>query len=130
MQAAKKAAALAKGSAQASIHQFAPELEEAIVSVEEKLGMEVPERQKRFFAIKLLEKDDKIRLRLDAVPDVGTEISRLEEELDDDTESIITNERYVYISSIIGECCTKNQKKKVLTGLLLTGFWHFRFLHL
>ncbi len=130
MQAAKKAAALAKGSAQAPIHQFAPELEEAIVSVEEKLGMEVPERQKRFFAIKLLEKDDKIRLRLDAVPDVGMEISRLEEELDDDTESIITNERYVYISSIIGECCTKNQKKKVTVSDKIDRIVTNRFLAL
>ena len=56
MQAAKKAAALAKGSAHAPVHRFAPELEEAIISVEGKLGMEVLERQKRFFAIKLLER--------------------------------------------------------------------------
>ncbi len=130
MQAAKKAAALAKGSAHAPVHRFAPELEEAIISVEGKLGMEVLERQKRFFAIKLLEKDDKIRLRLDAVPDVGMEISRLEEELDDDTESIITNERYVYISSIIGECCTKNQKKKVTVSDKIDRIVTNRFLAL
>ena len=74
------------------------------------------EEQKRFFAIKLLEKDDKIGARLQTVPDVSAEIKALEEELDDDTESIITNERYVYISSIIGECLTKNKNKKLTTS--------------
>ena len=66
-------------------------------------------------AVKLLEKDDKIGERMKYVPDVSAEIALLEKEMDDDTESIITNERYVYISSIIDECYTKAGKEK-LTG--------------
>ena len=75
----------------------------------------VPEDQKRFFAIKLLEKDDKIKDQMKSVPDVSAEIKQMEEAFDDDTESIITNERYVYISSIIGECVKKANSKEKLT---------------
>lgn len=95
------------------VHEFAKEVEQAVASVEELLDSTVPEEQKRFFAIKLLEKDDKIRAQMAHVPDVSAEISKLEERFDDDTESIITNERYVYISSIIGECITKAGKEKL-----------------
>lgn len=112
-QAAEKAAALAEKHVQAPTHQFVPSVEAAISSAGRKLGSEVSEEQKRFFAIKLLEKDEKIRTHLKFVPDVSVEIKELEEDFDDDTESIITNERYVYISSIINECRTKNQKGKM-----------------
>ena len=76
----------------------------------------MPEEQKRFFAIKLLEKDDKINEMMTNVPDVSAEIKEMEDKFDDDTESVITNERYVYISSIIGECVTKNNKEKLTTS--------------
>ena len=111
-EAINKALAAAKGKAKAkAVHSFAEEVEAVIQSVaDNKLGANVPEEQKRFFAIKLLEKDDKIAEQLKSVPDVSGEIKTLEEKFDDDTESIITNERYVYISSIIDECCTKNKK--------------------
>ena len=85
-------------------------MEDAITAVGTMLGMDIPEAQKRFFAIKLLEKDDKIKEQMKSVPDVSAEIKTLEDAFDDDTESIITNERYVYISSIIGKCVTKGQK--------------------
>ena len=75
----------------------------------------IKDEQKRFFAIKLLEKDDKIAAQMKSVPDVSDEISRMEDTFDDDTESIITNERYTYISSIIGECCKKAHGGKKLT---------------
>ncbi len=88
-------------------------MEAAIQSVEEKLGTDVLQEQKRFFAIKLLEKDDKIIEQMKQAPNVSVEIGQLEEKLDDDTESIITNERYVYISSIIDECVSKNKKTKL-----------------
>ena len=114
--AAEKAVKLAAAKAGTSVHEFAPNVETAIQNVEEMLGSEVPENQKRFFAVKLLEKDDKITELLEHVPDVSAEIKALEDEFDDDTESIITNERYTYISSIIGECVTKNGK----TGLTLS----------
>lgn len=111
--AADLAVALAKKkNASVPVHQFAGSVESAIRQVEDKLGMEVLEEQKRFFAIKLLEKDDKIGSQMRNQPDVWAEIKNLEEEFDDDTESIITNERYLYISSIINQCCTKSSKKK------------------
>lgn len=91
-------------------HEFCPEAEEIISSAESKLEGMVPEEQKRFFAIKLLEKDEKIASRMKSVPDVSDEIREMEEAFDDDTESIITNERYVYISSIIGDCVSRNRK--------------------
>ena len=81
-----------------------------------KLGNDVVAEQRRFFAIKLLEKDDKIAQQLKSVPNVSEDIKALEDKFDDDTESIITNERYTYISSIIGDCCTKANKKKLTTS--------------
>lgn len=88
-------------------------MESVLDSIEDKLGNEIPEEQKRFFAIKLLEKDNKIQTQMKHVPDVSEEINRIEKEMDDDTESIITNERYVYISSIIHECFTRNKVEKL-----------------
>lgn len=115
-EAAEKAVALAqKKNAAAPVHEFAADVEAAIKAVERKIGNEIAEDQKRFFAIKLLEKDDKIASQMKSVPDVAAEIKALEDAFDDDTESIITNERYVYISSIIGECVTKASKSEKLT---------------
>ena len=115
--AAEKAVALAQKKAPSvTVHTFSTKAEEIISAVEEKLGNSVAEEQKRFFAIKLLEKDDKIREQMKSTPDVSGEIARMEEAFDDDTESIITNERYEYISSIIGECVTKSRKEKLTTS--------------
>ena len=97
------------------VHEFAQDVEDAIKSVENKLTGTVAEAQKRFFAIKLIEKDDKIVEQMKSVPDVSYEVKALEDKFDDDTESIITNERYVYISSIIGQCYTKSSTGKKLT---------------
>ena len=112
--AAEKAVALAQAKKEMTpVHEFAEDVESVITAVEEKLGSDVADAQKRFFAIKLLEKDDKIKELLTTVPDVSAEIAQLEKEFDDDTESIITNERYVYISSIIGDCLTKKKGEKL-----------------
>ena len=92
------------------VHEFTPEVEAVIEKVEDKLCHDIPEEQRRFFAIKLLEKDDKIINQMKDIFDVSEEIKELEDKFDDDTESIITNERYLYISSIIDECYTKNSK--------------------
>lgn len=108
--AAEKAIAAAKKKVNAPVHEFAEGVEAVISAVKEKLPMNIPEEQKRFFAVKLLEKDDKITAQMSLVPDVSSEIKELEQEFEDDTESIITNERYIYISSIIDECCTKKKK--------------------
>ena len=109
--AAKAVAAAESKRAAQVVHSFAPAVEEIISKAAAKLGSEIPEEQKRFFAIKLLEKDDKITAQMKKVPDVSAEIKELETKMDDDTESIITNERYTYISSIIGSCYKKNEKK-------------------
>ena len=109
--AAEKAISLAERKNEVTpVHEFDGKVEDAITAVETMLGMDIPEAQKRFSAIKLLEKDDKIKEQMKLVPDVSNEIKALEDAFDDDTESIITNERYVYISSIIGKCVTKGQK--------------------
>ena len=109
--AAEKAISLAERKNEVTpVHEFDSKVEDAITAVGTMLGMDIPEAQKRFFAIKLLEKDDKIKEQMKQVPDVSNEIKALEDAFDDDTESIITNERYVYISSIIGKCVTKGQK--------------------
>ena len=109
--AAEKAVSLAERKKEiAPVHEFDSKVEDAITTVAATLGSDIQEAQKRFFAIKLLEKDDKIKEQMKTVPDVSNEIKALEDAFDDDTESIITNERYVYISSIIGKCVTKGQK--------------------
>ena len=109
--AAEKAISLAERKNEVTpVHEFDSKVEDAITAVGTMLGMDIPEAQKRFFAIKLLEKDDKIKEQMKSVPDVSAAIKTLEDAFDDDTESIITNERYVYISSIIGKCVTKGQK--------------------
>ena len=114
--AAEKAVALAQQKqATPHVHSFAKEVEDVITAVEGKLGSDIAEEQRRFFAIKLLEKDDKISELMKQVPDVSAQVKELEDKFDDDTESIITNERYVYISSIMGECVTKANKKEKLT---------------
>ena len=116
----KKAAEKAVAAAQQKkavdrVHAFAPDVEDAIATVEDKLGSSVAEAQKRFFAIKLLEKDSKISEQLTTTPDVSAEIKALEDKFDDDTESIITNERYTYITSIIGKCVKKAANSEKLT---------------
>ena len=109
--AAEKAISLAERKNEVTpVHEFDSKVEDAITAVGTMLGMDIPEAQKRFFAIKLLEKDDKIKEQMKLIPDVSNEIKALEDAFDDDTESIITNERYVYISSIIGKCVTKGRK--------------------
>ena len=116
-EAADKAVQIAqKKGAAVPVHEFDKDAEAVIRTVESKLGSDIVNEQKRFFAIKLLEKDDKITEQMKSVPDVSAEIKQLEDKFDDDTESIITNERYVYISSIIGDCVTKNKKNAMTTS--------------
>lgn len=105
------------------LHVFAPALEEAVQVVEDTLdGISIPSGR-RFCAVKLLEKDEKMAelLEIDleapgsgAALEISRQIAALEEEFEDDTESIIANERYNFISRIMDQCCTKGQKE-VLT---------------
>ena len=94
---------------------FSGSVENAIAKVEEAVGDAVDADQKRWFAIKLLEKDSKVieqlHLPASAMAAVNTEVTRLEKEQDDDTESIITDERYTYIGSVIDKAVKKSGKK-------------------
>ena len=101
---------------QESVHEFAPEVENYLNEIEGRLGYEIPEEQKRFYAIKLFERDDKIKDAMKNAPDVEDIIARAEKEMDDDAESIITNERYNFIGSIIGDCLKKNKTQELTTS--------------
>ena len=101
---------------QESVHEFAPEVENHLNEIEGRPGYEIPEEQKRFYAIKLFERDDKIKDAMKNAPDVEDIIARAEKEMDDDAESIITNERYSFIGSIIGDCLKKNKTQELTTS--------------
>jgi len=117
MEAAKKAVGLAQGSkAAAPIHKFGADVEAVLDEIEDLLGTEIPEAQKRFYAVKLFERDDKIAAQMKQAPDVESIIARAEKAMDDDAESIITNERYVYISSIIKDSYVKKNRQKLSTS--------------
>ena len=112
-EASSKAVRLARmNDAAAPVHEFAPEVEAALDEIETMLT-EVPEEQKRFYAIKLFERDDKIEEQLKHVPEVEDIIAAVEKEYDDDAESIITNERYNYITSVIRDSLVKSRKEKL-----------------
>ncbi len=98
-----------------SVHRFQEKVEEALDDIAAKLTG-VPEQQKRFYAIKLFERDEKIKETLVSVPEVESIVSSLEDALDDDAESIITNERYEYIASIIKGCYKQRRARGMTTS--------------
>ena len=116
-QAAVEAAATAKT---VPMHTFSGPVEHAIAHIEEAAVHDLPEEQQRWYAIKIFERDDKVLSQLKIDPSVmshiETDIKAAEKELDDDAESIITNERYVYIASIIKSCYKKKQVGKLSTS--------------
>ena len=117
MEAANKAVELARGGQKvSSVHRFGSDVESVLEEIAGCLGNEIPEEQKRFYAIKLFERDDKIAARMSTVPNVESLIKRTEDAMDDDAESIITNERYTYITSIISGCYVKKNKQKLSTS--------------
>ncbi len=95
---------------------FSAVVEEAISTIEGRLPSSVPASLKRFYAIKLLEKDGKIAAALEGAPDVSDVIAKVEKESDDDTESVIINDRYSYISTIIDHCRSKNMASQLTTS--------------
>lgn len=114
-------------------HKFSDNVEKAIQSIEEKISGNVPEKLVRFFAVKLFERDDKIRHELpEAVKNVDVEsiISAIEKEEDDDAESIITNERYKYIQSIISSAYEKRGKTGLTTSDKIDSIVTNRFIAL
>lgn len=117
-EAAEKVVAIAeKRTPMLPQHRFSGSVEHAIAQIEEAINKKVDERQQRWFAIKLFERDEKVleRLVLDAAITAGIEknIMSCETEMDDDAESIITNERYLYISSLIKKCSSRKNKGKL-----------------
>ena len=95
---------------------FSAVVEEAISTIEGRLPSSVPTNLKRFYAIKLLEKDSKIAAALEGAPDVRDVVAKVEKESDDDTESVIINDRYSYISTIIDHCRSKNMASQLTTS--------------
>ena len=111
--AAKKAVKAAQEKKAAiPVREFSPKVEGIMQEIEARLT-DVPEEQKRFYAVKLFEGDDKIREMLDQAPDVSEITARAEKDMEDDAESIITNERYQYITSVIDGCLNKAGKGKL-----------------
>ena len=101
-------------------HTFSGSVEHALAHIEEACIHSMPEEQQRWYAIKLFERDDKVieQLNIDSATKahIETDIAAVEKEMDDDAESIITNERYVYISSVIKACYKKKSAGKITTS--------------
>ena len=95
---------------------FSAVVEEAISTIEGRLPSSAPANLKRFYAIKLLEKDSKIAAALEGAPDVSDVVAKVEKESDDDAESVIINDRYSYISTIIDHCRSKNMASQLTTS--------------
>lgn len=111
MEAAEEAIRATQGTKTIPQHSFSGAVEHAIAHIEEAAVHNMPAEQQRWYAIKIFERDEKVleKLRLDkaVLAHIEEDIRAAEQELDDDAESIITNERYLYIASIIKGCCRK-----------------------
>ena len=116
-EAAAAAVDAAKNAKTIPMHSFSGVVEHAIAHIEEAVLHELPEEQQRWYAIKIFEHDDKVLAKLAIKPEImqhiDADIKAAEEELDDDAESIITNERYLYIASIIKACYKKKNAGKL-----------------
>ena len=111
VEAAEAAIEAAKSTKTVPMHTFSGPVEHAIAHIEEAAVHGLPEEQQRWYAIKIFERDDKVLAKLnipaETMAHIETDIKAAEKELDDDAESIITNERYVYIAEIIKACYKK-----------------------
>lgn len=119
-EAAELAVKAAKGEKTIPKHTFSGAVEHAIAHIEEEVVHNLPEEQQRWYAIKIFERDekvlDKLNLNEKVMAHIEKDIQSAEKELDDDAESIITNERYVYIGSIIKRCYKKRDRNKLTTS--------------
>ncbi|MBR1703601.1 MAG: ferrous iron transport protein B [Lachnospiraceae bacterium] len=120
MEAAEEAIKAAKGTKTVPQHTFSGPVEHAIAHIEEACVHNMPEEQQRWYAIKVFERDDKVleKLNIDqkTMEHIEGDIKAAEKELDDDAESIITNERYVYIASVIKACYKKHNAGGMTTS--------------
>lgn len=117
MEAAQKTIQAAKTTKTVPMHSFSGVVEHALAHIEEAAVHNMPQEQQRWYAIKIFERDEKVlnqlNLKDDILNHIEQDIKAAEEELDDDAESIITNERYTYISSIIKNCLKKKNSGKL-----------------
>ena len=120
MEAAEAAVEAAKSTKTVPMHTFSGPVEHAIAHIEEAAVHGLPEEQQRWYAIKIFERDDKVLAKLnipaETMAHIDTDIKAAEKELDDDAESIITNERYVYIAEIIKACYKKKNAGQLSTS--------------
>ena len=120
MEAAEEAIKAAGSTKTIPMHSFNGVVEHAIAHIEEAAVHNMPEEQQRWYAIKIFERDDKVLAKLDipqnVIDHIEKDIQAAEKELDDDAESIITNERYIYVASIIKSCYKKKNKGKLTTS--------------
>ena len=120
MEAAEAAIEAAKSTKTVPMHTFSGPVEHAIAHIEEAAVHNMPEEQQRWYAIKIFERDDKVlaKLKLNAtvLSHIEEDIKAAEKEQDDDAESIITNERYIYIASLIKGCYKKKSKGQLSTS--------------
>ena len=120
MDAAEAAIRAAKGTKTVPMHTFSGPVEHAIAHIEEAAVHSMPEEQQRWYAIKIFERDDKVLAKLsiptETMNHIEEDIKAAETELDDDAESIITNERYIYIAQLIKGCYKKKSSEKLSTS--------------
>ena len=120
MEAAEAAINAAKSAKTVPLHTFSGPVEHAIAHIEEAAVHSMPEEQQRWYAIKIFERDDKVLAKLsipaETMAHIEADIKAAEKELDDDAESIITNERYVYIAEVIKSCYKKKNKGALSTS--------------
>ena len=120
MDAAEAAIRAAKGTKTVPMHTFSGPVEHAIAHIEEAAVHSMPEEQQRWYAIKIFERDDKVLAKLsiptETMNHIEEDIKAAETELDDDAESIITNERYIYIAQLIKGCYKKKSAEKLSTS--------------
>ena len=120
MEAAEAAIRASKGTKTVPMHTFSGPVEHAIAHIEEAAVHNMPEEQQRWYAIKIFERDDKVleqlKIPTETLDHIEEDIKAAETELDDDAESIITNERYVYIAQLIKGCYKKKSSEKLSTS--------------
>ena len=133
-EAAEEAIKMAKSGKTVPQHTFSGPVEHAIAHIEEAVVHHMPEEQQRWYAIKIFERDDKVketmRLSEEVLSHIEQDIVAAEEELDDDSESIITNERYIYIAEILKSCYKKKNAGALTTSDKIDKIVTNRFLGL
>ncbi len=126
--------AVNNGTKGKTTHSFSGCVEHAIAHIEEAVLHNMPEEKQRWYAIKLFERDEKVReilnLKKEILDHIDNDIKECEKELDDDAEAIIANERYTYVASIIGGCCKKKNRGQLGTSDKIDRIVTNRFLAL